>query len=145
MSRINACAACSFRYNPIDAPEKVKQCCYETCASFHGKNNVEHTTCGRMCQKCVRIKIPKESVYQTDIKNEFKDCLYRNSDNLSETLRCCLDRCDDFDCQEQCIDGYNALQKSPVLTREPFQSKLTRTHFVLLVVIGGLLYTIRGV
>ena len=141
-TRINACSACSSRYSPIDNPEKVKKCCYETCASFHGMNDIEHTKCGQACQKCIKIKIPKESVYGTDITNDFKNCLYANPEDLSEALQCCLEKCRDFKCQEQCIDSYNAIQEPVVMSKESFRYEFAPSHLILYSLIGFLLYDV---
>ena len=118
-SRINACSACAFRHDPISNPKQVKKCCFETCASFHGMTeNIENTKCGQACLTCVNAQIPRDWVFNSPINNEFKNCLY-DSPTEDKALGCCLGKCKDFKCQEQCIDGYNALQTN--LTKESFQ------------------------
>lgn len=135
MSRINACSACFFRYDPSTQPEKAKQCCYETCATFYGIEGVEDTPCGKACQKCIKVQIPKERVYGQVIRNRFKDCLVDADGDILNALDCCLETCPDYKCQERCIDAYNSLKSPPYPITENFT--LNRSSNAL-IVLGGL-------
>ena len=111
MSRINAYSACTFRHG--GNKEDVGTCCYETCSTFYGNDNIEQTSCGKTCRKHTS-SIPNNNVQSEPY---FRQCLMQHEGNLDETIGCCLAHCSDFSCQQRCIDAYNSLQ---IHSSEPF-------------------------
>jgi hypothetical protein len=115
INNINACSACSTRYG-IDSPSAVNNCCYQTCSSFidGSQDDVINSNCGQKCQsKCVsRINLKPPVIHIK--KNDYKECLINNNGDTKNALGCCMKNCKSNECQEQCIDAYNALLPLPL-------------------------------
>lgn len=101
-STINPCSACSMRHQNGD----INKCCYETCAMLVD-GDVLKSNCSSNCERCSGK--PKNESYTIPKGSSkiFKTCLANTSDNRN-ALSCCLDECNNFECQEKCIDSYNA-------------------------------------
>lgn len=123
---IDACSACTARHgmNNINA---VNDCCYNTCAAFVDGDisDVINSPCGQNCKRCIQNSLAckgktscgKNLAVPTipSRPQNFKSCLEQTDDTKS-ALGCCMQRCNDSECQEHCIDAYNSL----VMVREGF-------------------------
>lgn len=108
----NVCSACTFRHG-YDDMNKLKKCCYSTCKEFD-------QDCEDICNDCIQKvkkkctgwdcsvkKIPMEMF--TEKNTMFQECVVKHSENKKDAFHCCLKNCGtDYECQEQCIDAYNA-------------------------------------
>ena len=97
MKLINPCSACSVRkLNSKD----FSQCCFDTCLQFRDKD-----TCKEECGKCANYAI--ENLTPKPIPF-YSQCLNSSNQDSVYALSCCIKKCDSNECQEQCINAYNA-------------------------------------
>lgn len=112
---LNVCSACTFRHG-YENINVLRDCCLTTCNEFNHPNCEEICTdcMNKTSKKCVGSK--KDCTLEHDRKEPFQrqntsfaDCLVQNDNNAKESIKCCLRECkNDFECQEKCIDAYNA-------------------------------------
>lgn len=116
--KINAVSACSMRHG--DDINPLNECCYQTCAAFidGGQSKVIRSDCGQRCKAHLRSLVQCKGKDDCSLKlntpsvknypQRFKSCFKGDPD---DALSCCLNSCDSNECQERCIDAFNALQE----------------------------------
>lgn len=146
--KINAVSACSMKYG-ADAINKLNECCYNTCAAFidGGQSQVIKSDCGQRCsahlRKVARCKGKDDCSLKIEVpsmKNypqRFKTCFENHQGDADDALGCCLHSCSSNECQERCINAYNALQEvnEGFLLRD---NRVDRNVLFLLFVLGFL-------
>jgi hypothetical protein len=144
---------CLNRYEITDT-NNLRDCCYRTCATFLGPQNVGniiHSSCGERCRNLINQSVQASGntnllVHQLAVpflelqSGNFKNC-YQKYNNSKNALECCLNMADSNREQQLCIDAYNSLinvRESYIGT--PSDRCLIFFIFVLVSLNGGLLY-----
>ena len=116
MTQLDPCLACTARFSDKN---DINDCCYNTCASFvdGDTSDIINSKCGQICKKCSggdkchgKLKVP---VIHAN-PQLFKSCLDSvGGVDKKEALTCCIGGCrnqnNPVECQNRCINAYNAL------------------------------------
>ena len=141
---INPCSACSIRHPKYDI-NNLNDCCFQTCAQFveGDQQTIINSECGQKCIQCVTEGVHCKGKTRCGLDPEipsirlapqnFKRCLEKGY-STKQALGCCLNKCDDFECQERCIDSYNSTVNVP---KESFifEHKIDRCFFFLVFIL----------